>query len=214
MPSRSARYASAFRYAAIVVGVLCVAIGAADVSTRLVESVGGEDAAKVAFAPAATLELPVFGGSSTQGVILPSRLRVPSLGVDAKVEPVGVKEDGSMGTPKDISDVSWYSPGAKPGAPGSAVFAGHVNNGLTNSGVFADLSKIKIGDYVTVSDASGTTKVYRVSSAQEYPADASTEAIFATSGSQQIVLITCDGDWVPKARTFDKRLVVIAKPAY
>lgn len=212
--SRTARYAKAFRTGVVLVGLVCVAIGAADVTTRLVEEVGGDNAAFLAFAPAAALDNPQLFASSTPGSIIPSRLRIASLGVDASVEHVGVKDDGSMGTPKDFKDVSWFSLGAKPGAAGSAVFAGHVNNGLTNAGVFANLSKIKQGDYITLSDAAGATKVYRVSSVSEYPADASTDAIFATSGPSQIVLITCDGEWVPKARTFDKRLVVIAKSAY
>lgn len=213
VPAQQSRGARIARYVALSIGVLCVAIGAADVSTRLVQSVG-DDAAFLAFAPAVALDAPSLAASSTPGAIIPARLRIPALGVDAKIEHVGIKDDGSMGTPKDFKDVSWYSLGAKPGAAGSAVFAGHVNNGLTNAGVFANLSKINKGDYITLADAEGATKVYRVERVQEYPADASTEEIFATTGPQQIVLITCDGEWVPKARTFDTRLVVIAKPAY
>lgn len=212
--SRTARYAQYFRYAVVSIGVLCVAIGAADVTTRVVERAGGAQAGFTAFAPAAALDNPNLFATTTAGALLPSRIRIPALGVDAAVEHTGIKEDGSMGTPKDFKDVSWFSLGAKPGEQGSAVFAGHVNNGLTNAGVFSNLSKIKQGDYVTVADAAGATRVYRVASVTEYPADAPTDAIFATSGPEQIVLITCDGEWVPKARTFDKRLVVIAKPAY
>lgn len=213
-PRAVVRRAELFRYAAVIIGVLCVAIGAADVTTRLVERVGGADAAFLAFAPAAALDNPQLLAASAPGAITPSRLRIPSLGIDASIEHVGVKEDGSMGTPKNFKDVSWYSLGAKPGESGSAVFAGHVNNGLTNAGVFANLSKVKPGEYLTLADATGATKVYRVSSVTEYPADAPTDAIFATTGPSQVALITCDGEWVPKARTFDKRLVVIAKPAY
>jgi LPXTG-site transpeptidase (sortase) family protein len=119
-----------------------------------------------------------------------------------------------MGTPQDFRNVAWYSLGGKPGAAGSAVFAGHVNNGLTNSGVFSHLSKVKKGDYITVADETGRTKVYQVSTVTEYAADAPTESLFAATGASQLVLITCDGDWIPSARTFDKRLVVVAKPAY
>lgn len=213
VPSRGSRLGQYFRYAVIGIGVFCVALGAADVSTRVVQGLG-DDAGFVAFAPAAALENPQLFAGSTQGVVLPARMRIPSLGVDTKIEHVGIRDDGSMGTPKDFNDVAWFSLGAKPGEAGSAVFAGHVNNGLTNGGVFANLSKIQKGDYITLADAGGATKIYRVESVTEYPADASTEAIFATSGPQQIVLITCDGEWVPKHKTFDKRLVVIAKPAY
>jgi LPXTG-site transpeptidase (sortase) family protein len=202
------------RRIAIAVGLLCVLIGAADVTTRLAENTVGSDAAFLAFGPAAAINNPQFAATSTPGNLTPARLRIPSLGVDAKVESVGTKADGTMGTPSNFKDVSWYSLGAKPGAAGSAVFAGHVNNGLMSSGVFANLSQIKKGDYITLADDAGRTKVYQVSSVNEYAANASTESIFATTGPSQIVLITCDGDWVPSAKTFDKRLVVVAKPAH
>lgn len=212
VPHSHPRHVHYVRYAAIAVGILCVLVGLADLTTRLANSVG-DDAGFLAFAPAAALNTPL-APTSTPGTIIPARLRVPSIGVDAKVVATGLKDDGSMDTPKDFRDISWYSPGAKPGADGSAVFAGHVNNALTSAGVFQHLSQVKQGDYVTLADAAGKTKVYRVSSVTEYPADAATDQLFATSGPEQIVLITCDGEWVPKAHTFDKRLVVVAKPAY
>src|SRR3989338_11615904 len=213
-------YAHYVRYAAVGGGFICVPVGAADVSARLARAAFGERAALVAFAPAVTLPAGGQGlnagavGISTPGVLLPARLRIPSLSVNAAVEPVGKKADGSMGTPKDFDDISWYSPGAKPGEAGSAVFAGHVNNGLLKSGVFERLSPIQKGDYVLVDDASGRSKIYRVYSVETYEPNAPTDALFATTGQEQLVLITCDGAWVPKAKTFDKRLVIVARPVF
>lgn len=198
----------------MAIGLLCVLYGAADVTSRFASRMVGPDAAFLAFAPAAAIGNPQFMGTSTPGTLVPARLSIPSLGVTAAVESVGTKADGSMGTPSNFKNVGWYSLGVQPGAAGSAVFAGHVNNGLTSSGVFENLSKTKQGDYITVADASGKSLVYRVSSVAEYPANASTANLFATTGPSQIVLVTCDGDWIPAQKTFDKRLVVIAKPAY
>jgi LPXTG-site transpeptidase (sortase) family protein len=201
------------RLVAIGIGLLCVVVGGADLTSRAVDSLGG-DAAFLAFAPAAAIDAGTSPTSTVSGIITPARLRIPSLGINAAAEPVGAKADGTMGTPQDFDDVSWWSLGAKPGGEGSAVFAGHVNNALTKPGVFEHLSQINKGDYVTVEDAEGKSLVYRVSSVGEYPANAATDALFSTKGKEQLVLITCDGDWVPSARTFDKRLVVIATPAY
>lgn len=212
-PARS-WYAEYLRWGAIAVGIGCVLVGAADVAARAARSVGS-DSTFLAFGPAIAITNPgVRAATSTPGVITPARLKIPALGVDAAVEPVGVKDDGTMGTPQDFKNVSWYSLGAKPGEAGSAVFAGHVNNALARAGVFEHLSKIKKGDYLTVEAADGRSKVYQVSLVEEYAAGAPTEAIFAATGASQVVLITCDGAWVPAARTFDKRLVVVAKPAY
>jgi sortase A len=210
----SARPAHYVRMAAIGIGVLCVLVGAADVTSRLARSVEGSDSALVAFGPAVALQNPGLLATSLPGVLTPARLKIPSLGVDAGVETVGKKADGTMGTPQNFDNVGWYSLGAKPGEAGTSVFAGHVNNALMKQGVFENLSKIKKGDYVTVSDASGRSKVYRVSTVSEYAPDAPTEQLFSASGPSRLVLITCDGDWVPADHSFDKRLVVVADAAY
>lgn len=206
------RRARNIRLAATAVGMLCVLVGAADMTSRLVKR-AGPDAAFLAFAPAVAINVPLTA-IAPAGLIVPARLRIPSLGVDAKVEPVGVKADGAMATPSNFDNVAWYSPGAKPGGQGSAVFAGHVNNALLRSGVFEHLAQIKKGSYVMVEDAAGKSLVYRVSSVEEYEPGASTGALFAATGPSRLVLITCDGEWVPSARSYDKRLVVVAEPAY
>ena len=218
MRSRRAHY---IRLAATAVGVLCVLVGAADITSRLVKNLG-PDATFLAFAPATALNLPGQAGNPSLlvatatpvGVIVPAKLRIPSLGVNAVVEKTGVKADGTMGTPSNFDNIAWYSPGAKPGEGGSAVFAGHVNNALLKSGVFEHLSEINIGDYITVEDSAGKALVYKVSSVKVYEPDAPTDTLFATTGPSRVVLITCDGDWIPSARSYDKRLVVVAEPAY
>ena len=96
---------------------------------------------------------------------------------------------------------------------GNVVFAGHVNNALTKSGVFGHLSQVHLGDYITVSDASGKALMYKVKAVDEYPADqAPADSIFSSTGPSQLILITCDGDWVSSQKSFDKRLVITATP--
>ncbi len=218
--SADSRRAHNIRLAATAVGMVCVLVGAADMTSRLVKSIG-PDATFLAFAPAVALNLPGQAGNpslsaatTTPAGIVPSRLLIPSLSVNAKIESVGVKADGTMATPSNFDNVAWYSLGAKPGGEGSVVFAGHVNNALLRSGVFEHLAQIKKGDYVTVEDSAGKAVVYRVYSIEIYQSDAPTDALFVTTGPSRLVLITCDGDWVPSARSYDKRLVVVAEPAY
>lgn len=210
-----------FRRVAVAFGVVAILVGAADVLGRVSAMSFGNSLAFVAFAPAAALENPVlFGVQSTSstlttpdvGEILPRRIRVPSLAIDAVVERVGRKENGDMATPSSFATVGWYSPGAKPGGPGNAVFAGHLNNALGLSGVFEDLGDIKVGASVEVVGDRGSTLSYVVTEVAEYPAEgASLEHIFSREGPSQIVLITCEGEWDQSARSFDKRLVVVAR---
>lgn len=205
------------RLLAACVGTFVVLVGAADVTSRLAHAVLGSQGASLAFAPAIALEDPSILGaaaSASTTEMVPTRLRIPSIGVDASVEQVSMKADGTMDTPKKFGDVAWYAPGGKPGGAGNAVFAGHVDNALTTAGVFEHLSQVAIGDYITVSDAAGKTRIYKVQSVQSYPVDeAPAASIFATSGTSQVVLITCTGQWVPGERQFNERLVVIAVPA-
>lgn len=205
-----------WRWAAVAFGILAVVVGAADVLGRL-EAVFNSDIAFTAFAPAAALENPgalasLFGTASTTVPLVPVRLAIPSLGVDAAVEHVGKKANGEMGTPSSFKTVGWYSPGAKPGGPGNAVFDGHLNNAITTSGVFEHLIDIKVGATVEVANAGGRTLTYTVASVNEYPADAPPPAeIFAAEGPSQVVLITCEGEWVASAHSYNKRLVVVAR---
>lgn len=203
------------RTVALAVGVAVVLFGAADLATRLAHVLGDTGGA-LAFAPAvASIDPQVMGASTTTQPIVPVRLRIPAIGVNAPVEQVSQKADGTMGTPTTFGDVAWYEPGSKPGAPGNAVFAGHVDNALTTAGVFEHLGDLKAGDYVSVEDAQGKTLLYRVVSSQSYPASqAPLEQIFATAGPAQLVLITCTGQWVTSQKQYDQRLVVVAKPAY
>ena len=209
------------RLAAMIIGIFVVLWGAADITSRLAHLALGQSAGATIFGPAAAQDPSVLNAlkgdlkAATTSALTPSVLKIPSIGVSAQVEQVGTKADGSMATPGNFDDVGWYSLGQKPGASGNAVFAGHVNNGLTKAGVFAHLDQVHLGDYVTVADASGKTLVYKVTAIDLYPADeAPVTSVFNTEGPSQVVLITCDGEWIQSEKTFNKRLVITASAVY
>lgn len=192
------------------IGLLVVAVGGSDVSARLV-NLAGSNALSTAFAPA--IAITDFASFVTPPMpLIPLRIRIPVIGVEAKVEQVGVRDDGAMANPSSFATTGWYKFGGKPGGAGNAVIAGHVNNALGLSGVFARLSDVSIGDSIFVSDSTGTTLTYTVHAKTQYTAaNAPLEEIFRTTGPSQLVLITCEGDWDPKSRSYDKRLVVVAR---
>lgn len=213
------RFSRTARLVALCIGAFAVIWGAADIASRISNATFGEDANLTVFGPAAAIQDPSIVKSikepatATTSPFVPTRLKIPAIGVDAEVESVGQRQDGAMATPTDFADVAWYAPGGRPGGSGNAVFAGHVNNALTKAGVFAHLAQVHLGDYVTVSDKDSHTVVYKVTAIDQYPADeAPAASIFAAQGPSQLVLITCDGDWVPEHKTFEKRLVITATP--
>ena len=138
----------------------------------------------------------------------PVRLVVPTLAIDAAVQRVGITKKGSMGVPSNFTDVAWYRDGVTPGQYGSAVIDGHVDNGLGLSGVFKHLPDLAVGDSVYVVTVTGkrlhfVVDAVKVYSYEDVPAD-----VFAQSDVSRLNLITCEGKWVPKDRTYDHRLVV------
>lgn len=160
------------------------------------------------------IEVPAEIDVSQNPAHYPARIRIPALDIDTSVQHVGVNANGNMAVPTNYTDVGWYKYGPAPGESGSAVLAGHVNNGLGLSGVFEHLADLEIGDDIYVTRADGTEVHFVVSGSRAYTYDdAPEEVIFNPSGSIRLNLITCDGKWVKEDKTYDQRLVVFTKLA-
>ena len=139
----------------------------------------------------------------------PTRLRVPALGIDAHVQEVGVNALGNMAAPNNFTDAGWYKYGTPPGFVGSAVVAGHVDNGLALPGVFKHLDELKIGDDIYVEKKDGTELHFKVTEIQKYPyKNVPLKTLFSRRDLPRLNLITCGGTWVPGERSYDERLVV------
>ena len=83
----------------------------------------------------------------------PSTLSIPRIGVRATIVAVGRKADGAMQVP-DPGQVGWYRLGPRPGDPGPAVLAGHVDN-HTSPDVFYRLRELRPGDEILVASLTG-----------------------------------------------------------
>ncbi len=150
------------------------------------------------------------GKSVTENAVYPEELRIPAIDLKAKVVEVGITKKGNMAAPRSFSDVGWYKYGTLPGSLGSAVIAGHVDNGLALPGVFKNLDELKKGDDVYVVTGEGEEIHFRVTESKVYAYDASTEKIFNQKDGTYLRLITCTGGWLPQYRTHDQRIVVSA----
>src|SRR6266487_5217651 len=150
------------------------------------------------------------------------RLLIPAIGVNAPVESIGVRPDGTMETPaqRPWNDVGWYNSGPRPGERGSAVIAGHLDRPGGNPAVFWRLRDLRIGDSVLVVDASGKTLRFHVTRIMFYqPQDAPVQDIFGNTAGSFLNLTTCAGDWIPTQHQTALRLVVYTSfagqtPAY
>lgn len=141
----------------------------------------------------------------------PSRLRIPVIGVDAKVEYVGITKKGNMATPTNFADVGWFKYGVIPGEKGSAVIAGHVDNGLALPSVFNKLDDLNKGDDVYVDTVTGESVHFVVVEKKVYDFDAYGGEVFGQDDGVYLKLVTCTGVWLDSEKTHDQRLVVTAK---
>jgi sortase (surface protein transpeptidase) len=191
------------------------------------DSDGGEDAAErtTTTAEASTTEATTSttAPGSTVGttpatigpapvVVEPTRLQLPSIEVDAEVNPVGVEPDGDMEVPS-AEDAGWYRFGPTPGAAGSSVIAAHVDyNG--EQGAFFRLREVEVGDPVEVSLSDGSTATWVVTRVDQLPKDdLRSSPVFDRAGTPRISLITCGGDFDESVRSYRDNVVVTAEPA-
>lgn len=140
----------------------------------------------------------------------PARLIIPSIGVDANVQYVGISKHGTMAVPTNYTDVGWYRYGAVPGRAGSAVMAGHLDNGFGLAGVFKRLDELKIGDEIVVLDQSGKRMHFKVVNTGVLDSSTNdTEKVFGgDSSTSRLNIITCEGTWQPEKKSYSERRIV------
>jgi len=116
----------------------------------------------------------------------PTRVRIPAIGLDAPVDPVGATATGALLVPGDAGHLGWYRRGVRPGQPGDAVLAGRLQPGAANP--LDRLTDLRAGDRIEVGLADGTSLAFRVASAGDYPARQPAD-LFATGGPPRLSLV-------------------------
>jgi hypothetical protein len=206
-----------------VAGVLVVGLVAS--SVLLLTHTGGSRT-PVSTGQTKTIQSHPTEGTQTQKLVSPTpipsikgvQLVIPSIKVDAPIEPVGIVTSGpnkgtlAVPTRAPWTDTGWYDLGTYPGNPGSAVIDGHLNRpgGCCIPAVFWNLKLLHVGDSVSViiPGVAGKTLHFRVTRVQYLNNNAPTAAIFNRTGGTYLNLITCAGDWIPSQHQTTQRLVV------
>jgi sortase A len=140
---------------------------------------------------------------------LPVRLKIPKIGVDSAVIPVGLTPDGAMDVPKDPAKVAWFNLGQLPGETGNAVIAGHYNWIKNKPAIFYNLHKLNKGDKIYIEDERGAIVTFIVSEIRIYGKDEDASDVFGSSdGKARLNLITCTGTWNKAEKIYSDRLIV------
>lgn len=140
---------------------------------------------------------------------LPTRLIIPAIKINAKIQPMGVTQTGAMAVPNNAVDVGWFKSGPRPGEKGSAVMAGHFDGENGETGVFTNLYTLKRGDKLYIENDQGMSLVFVVRESRLYDPGYADD-IFSQSDSVHLNLVTCDGVWNGVQKSYSKRLVVFA----
>jgi hypothetical protein len=142
----------------------------------------------------------------------PQQLRIPSLGVDAPLDPVGVEPStGEMEIPEDVTAVGWYRYGPAPGEPGSAVLAGHVDSRRQGLGVLHRLREVEVGAPIEIVDADGNRTRWEVTALRQLPkAELPTEELFRREGQPTLAIVTCGGSFDPALGRYADNVIAYA----
>jgi sortase (surface protein transpeptidase) len=141
----------------------------------------------------------------------PTRVRIPSIDVNAVVDVLGLNTDGTVEVPSLPDDAGWYSGSATPGQIGAAVLLGHVDFVNTGPAVFYRLGELKPGAAISVARKDGSTAAFTVDAVREFPkSDFPTDEVYGpTGGTAQLRLITC-GSWDADQHKYVGNTVVFA----
>ncbi|MFG2944268.1 class F sortase [Streptomyces adustus] len=166
--------------------------------------------------PPRILQAGASGAAHPVGVHLPRarpvRLLIPKIAVDAPFSDLVIGPTGHLEPPAayDTNLVGWYSHGASPGEPGTAIIAGHVDT-MTSAAVFADLSQLEKGDKFYVTRSDGRKASFVVDDTEKFAKDDfPDQRVYADTAQAQARLITCAGDYDHTAKDYTENLVVFA----
>lgn len=142
----------------------------------------------------------------------PTRIRIPVLRVDAPVTRVGLDAEGWVDAPppQDGNLAGWYGGSPAPGAQGTAVIDGHVDNEW-GPAVFYTLGAVEQGRHIEVDRQDGRTAVFTVYGIEVVGKNGFPAArVYGPKGVPELRVITCGGDF-SKRDGYDGNVVVFAR---
>ncbi len=176
----------------------------------------GPSAAASAPRPPVPQALPAAAlGKRAGPTVPPVRLRIPAIGVSAKIVGEGIDAGGALQVPPltdaGVREAGWYDLGPAPGQVGSAIIVGHVDS-YQAKGIFYDLGLLVPGNAVEVTLANGETARFTVTSVQEYAkAHFPATEVYGPEPYPALRLITCGGAFDAATGHYLSNIVVYAR---
>jgi sortase (surface protein transpeptidase) len=144
---------------------------------------------------------------------VPVRVEIPRIGVASSLDRLGRAPDGTVQEPSRWETAGWYTPGTRPGDPGSAVILGHVDS-KRGPAVFFRLRELRRGDTVTIRRADGSSVRFAVQRTEQYLKDRfPTDDVYYPTLTPALRLVTCGGEFDATVGRYRSNLIVFATMA-
>jgi sortase (surface protein transpeptidase) len=180
---------------------------------------GGRDAEPLPAAAAQTTGSTAAGVDAARGfrstrgyqaTPVPVRIGIPAVGVSSPLDRLGRARDRTVQVPSRWERAGWYTPGTRPGDPGSAVILGHVDS-KRGPAVFYRLRELRRGDLVQVARADGSSVRFAVERVEQYDKRRfPTDEVYYPTLTPELRLVTCGGTFDATAGHYRSNIIVFA----
>ncbi len=200
----------------LIVGLVLVAVGAFIVAHAL--GTGSK------LPPAAAQEIPATVGTSVPFAPSPASvaaplpasspmtIEIPAIKVDAPVTHLDLNKDGTIQVPplSDHNLAGWYDRSVMPGAKGTSVILGHVDD-YAGPSVFYNIKNLRKGEAIYVNRADGVTAEFAVDGVQKAAkTNFPTSDVYGNVPYPALRLVTCGGPFDAKSGQYLDSIVVYA----
>ena len=141
----------------------------------------------------------------------PRKISIPTLGISASIENIGLTPSGAIGAPSSIWNAGWYTASAQPGTDGAVFIDGHASE--SRNGIFGDLDKARVGETITVLRNDGKEISYwiaKISVVDRRHVDVAQTLKPYGNAKRGLNIMSCIGTWVESEKTLTHRVLVYA----
>ncbi|MFF7209093.1 class F sortase [Streptomyces sp. NPDC008238] len=142
----------------------------------------------------------------------PTRIRIPGVSIDAPIMNVGLDSRGVIAAPplEKAGEAAWFKDSVSPGARGSSVIVGHVDN-ESGPAVFYSLGALKKGSTIDVVRDDGTTAIFTIYGIEVFTkAEFPSKRVYGDTKDPELRVITCGGTY-SKDSGYSGNVVVFAR---
>jgi len=200
----------------LAAGLTLVAVGAFVLANALTSGTRLPPAAAQEIPSAVSTRVPAAPDPASVAAPLraatPMTIVIPAIKVQGPVTHLDLNADGSVQVPplSDHDLAGWYDRSVMPGAAGTSVLLGHVDD-YNGPSIFFNIKNLRPGDAIDVIRADGVTAVFTVDGVQKAAKTSFPSSdVYGNVAYPALRLVTCGGPFDAKTGEYLDSIVVYA----